>query len=107
MSRKTKKSASSHRGTEYIASHNLRPGQYLYWQRRIYRIIALQHETTLQVLTETIPEAEHVPISLLDLFAQPNTDAEMLLVASSLEALTKQIEERYASSAEPASSACS
>lgn len=100
MSRKTKKSASSHRGTEYIASHNLRPGQYLYWQRRIYRIIALQHETTLQVLTETIPEAEHVPISLLDLFAQPNTDADMLLVASSLEALTKQIEERYASSAE-------
>jgi hypothetical protein len=52
-------------------------------------------------LTETIPEAEQVPISLLDLFAQPAQVEETLLVASSLEALTRQIEERYARRAEP------
>ena len=101
MSRKNSKQASFHQATEYAASHNLRPGQYLYWQRRIYHIIALHHESALQVLAETIPEAERVPISLLDLFAQPTADAETVLVASSLEALTRQIEERYASLAEP------
>jgi hypothetical protein len=101
MSRKNSKQASFHQATEYAASHNLRPGQYLYWQRRISHIIALHHESALQVLAETIPEAERVPISLLDLFAQPTADAETVLVASSLEALTRQIEERYASLAEP------
>ncbi len=101
MSRKNSKQASFHQTTEYAASHNLRPGQYLYWQRQIYHIVALHHESALQVLAETIPEAERVPISLLDLFAQPTADAETVLVASSLEALTRQIEERYASLAEP------
>ncbi len=95
------KQASSHQATEYADSHNLRPGQYLYWQRRTYRIIALHHESALQVLAETIPEAERIPISLLDLFAHPTADAETVLVASSLEALTRQIEERYASLAAP------
>src|SRR5260370_796262 len=101
MSHQHSKPASSHQETENAASHNLRLGQYLYWQRRIYRIIALQHETALQVLAETIPERTRVPISLLDLVAQPAPDAEPVLVASSLEVLTRQIEERYASSPEP------
>jgi hypothetical protein len=99
MSRKRSKQAACSQAIEYGTSHNLRPGQYLYWQRRIYRIIALHYESALQILTQTIPEAEHVPISLLDLFAQPTPDTETVLVASSLEALTKQIEERYASEA--------
>ncbi len=101
MSHQHSKPASSHQETAYAASHNLRLGQYLYWHRRIYRIIALQHETALQVLAETIPEGTRIPISLLDLVAQPAPDAETVLVASSLEVLTRQIEERYASSAEP------
>ncbi len=101
MSRKRSKQASFSQATEYGTSRNLRPGQYLYWQRQIYRIIALHYESALQILTQTIPEAECVAISLLDLFAQPTPDTETVLVASSLEALTRQIEERYASEAKP------
>jgi hypothetical protein len=101
MSRKTSKQASFCQETEDVASHNLRPGQYLYWQHRTYHIIALHHQSALQVLAETIPEAERVPILLLDLFALPTAEAEPLLVASSLDALTRQIEERYVSSAKP------
>ena len=81
-------------------SHRLRPGEYLYWQRQIYRIVELHYETALQVLAETIPEATRVPLSLLDLFSQSGEQKETLLVASSLEALTKQMEERYAASTE-------
>lgn len=101
MSHKRSKLVSSSQKTNSALSHHLRPGQYLYWRRRTYRIMALHHETALQVVAETIPEAEHVLISLLDLFAQPTADAETVLIASSLEALTKQIEERCASRAEP------
>ena len=100
MSRQKEKPASSYQATDYAASHNLRPGQYLSWQRRIYRIMTLHHESALQILAEIIPEGTRVPISLLDLFAQPTGDAETVLVASSLEALTKQIEERYTFSVE-------
>jgi hypothetical protein len=101
MSHKRSKPVSSSQETNSALSHHLRPGQYLYWRRRTYHIMALHHETALQVVAETIPEAEHVLISLLDLFAQPSADAETVLIASSLEALTKQIEERCASRAEP------
>src|SRR5260370_5607594 len=101
MSRMRSKQASFSQATEYGTSRNLRPGQYLYWQRQIYRIIALHYESALQILTQTIPEAECVAISLLDLFAQPTPDTETVLVASSLEAQTRQIEERYASEAKP------
>jgi hypothetical protein len=83
-----------------LSSHNLRPGQYLYWQRQIYRVLALSQHTPLQVMAETIPEAEQVTISLLDLFAAPFGDAETMLVAASLEGLLRQIEERYTSAAE-------
>jgi hypothetical protein len=93
----------SHSGTEHLSSHHLRPGHYLYWRRQIYRIIALEHETALQILAEMIPDAEQVSISLLDLFTVSPEEGQTLLVASSLLTLTRQIEERSLSRVENAS----
>jgi hypothetical protein len=93
MSRK-----SSHRQSVSLSSHSLQPGQYLYWQRQIYHITALPvNENALAVIAETIPEAEQVTLSLLDLFARPPSEKETMIVAASLEVLKRQIEERFAS----------
>src|SRR5436305_3063014 len=101
MSHKNAKPTGSQKRSGSPPSHSLRPGDYLYWQRQIYRIVELYYETALQLLAETVPEATRVPLSLLDLFAKEGKQEERLLVASSLEALTKQMEERYAVSTEP------
>jgi hypothetical protein len=81
--------------SESLASHGLQPGQYLYWRRQIYHLTALSQGTALAVLAETIPEAEQVTLSLLDLFTAPTKENETLLVAASLEGLKRQLEERY------------
>lgn len=101
MSRKRSPSIPSRSLAEPLSSHHLLPGYYLYWRRQVYRIITVAHETALQILAETIPEAVQVPISLLDLFAPE--EGQPLLVASSLLTLTRQIEERSLSRTEEAS----
>jgi hypothetical protein len=94
---KKAKPPGSQKMSESPPSHSLRPGDYLYWQRQIYRIVELHYETALQVLAETIPEATRVPLSLLDLFTRESEQKETLLIASSLEALTRQMEDPFAS----------
>jgi hypothetical protein len=79
-----------------IAPNTLQPGYCIFWNKRIYRVIALDPENALLLHVEPIPEAPRTTLSLLDLLATPQKGAESPLFTPTLEALHSLVEERYA-----------
>jgi Mu transposase, C-terminal len=77
------------------APNTLRPGHYIFWQQRIYRVTAFDPENAFVLQVEPLPEGGGTTLSLLDLLAIPRTSPSAPLFASTLPALHQLIEERY------------
>ena len=73
-----------------VSSHipkTLQPGHCIFWKRQVYRITALDPETTLLVHVEIIPTGEQSQLALTELFATSHTEGDAPLFASSLDDL--------------------
>ncbi len=84
------------RKSTVIAPNTLQAGYHIFWNQRTYRVIALDPENALLIHVEPIPEAPRTTLSLLDLLATPQKGMDRPLFAPTLEALSAQVEERYA-----------
>ncbi len=77
------------------APNTLQPGHSIFWQQRIYQVIAHDPDNALLLHVQPLPEGPETTLSLLDLLAIARTSPSAPLFASTLEALHQQIEERY------------
>ena len=77
------------------APNTLQPGHYIFWQQRIYQVIAHDPDNALLLHVQHEASGPGTTLSLLDLLAIPRMSPSAPLFAPTLEALHQQIEERY------------
>ncbi len=77
------------------APNTLQPGHFLFWQQRMYQVVALDPGNALLLHVESLAGQQRTTLSLLDLLTMASADPAAPLFAPTLDALQRQIEERY------------